>query len=110
VSRVRSHCRFRNRGTEYVSEYGVKRVGGDKATKRRGDSATMRARRRALVQARVLDIEARWLVGGGDLGGPVDAQCRIVAGRSVALSQVALSQVALPLQKQRHRFYSCIQC
>jgi hypothetical protein len=31
--RVRSHCRFRNRGTEYVSKCGIKRMGG--STRRR---------------------------------------------------------------------------
>jgi hypothetical protein len=30
LARVRSHCRFRNRGTEYVSESGVKRMNGSR--------------------------------------------------------------------------------
>jgi hypothetical protein len=30
--RVRSRCRFKNRGTEYVSEYGMKRVNGSTTT------------------------------------------------------------------------------
>jgi hypothetical protein len=35
--RVRSHCRFRNRGTEYASEYGMKWMSG--CTKRQCDRA-----------------------------------------------------------------------
>ena len=35
--KVRSHCRFRNRGTKYVSESGMKRMSG--GTKRQCDRA-----------------------------------------------------------------------
>jgi hypothetical protein len=41
---VRSHCRFRNRGTEYVSEYGIKWISG--GAKRQCDRALGRPGRR----------------------------------------------------------------
>jgi hypothetical protein len=48
--RVRSHCRFRNRSTEYVSEYGMKWMGG--STKRQCDRAPgRRGTRRGARQA-----------------------------------------------------------
>ena len=42
--RVRSHCRFRNRGTEYVSEYGIKWMSGSTTRQRDGALRSPRSR------------------------------------------------------------------
>jgi hypothetical protein len=46
---VRSHCRFRNRGTEYISKYGMKRTNG--CTKRQRDRALARPQLRQAGEA-----------------------------------------------------------
>ena len=56
--RVRSHCRFKNRGTEYVSESVMKWMSG--GTKRECDRALSKVRRRT-SQAGALDRRAALL-------------------------------------------------
>ena len=69
--RVRSHCRFRNRGTEYVSDSGMKRMSG--GTKR--PCGRVLCRPRPARTGRPLEVAATGSWQGGLRRAPAPACC-----------------------------------
>jgi hypothetical protein len=93
--RVRSHCRFRNRGTEYVREYGMKRMNG--GTKRQCDRALPDAPpgppQSVLFAKSTAELLALSFAGDGQFGRPT-----VVIGDTAILHCHRLPLTVIPVR------------